>query len=141
MAELASLRADPRAERDGVWIDCAHIVPDLEIRTRSMGSRYFDLNRQYEAAAKRQVKNRQPNGDLKAEVQAVSNVRALIDACLVDVRGLTSGGENVTMEQLAEVLVTLEYRDLNAAAFYAAAQATEMKASDKEAALGNFQPS
>lgn len=137
MTDLQSLRADPRAERDGVWIDCGHIVPGLEIRTRAMGPRYFDANRLHEAAAKRNPKNRQPNGDLKAEVQQRANMQALLDTCFVDVRGVTAGGEPVSADTFKEMLLSQDYRDIGPAAYFAAGLATEMKAVDHEDARGN----
>lgn len=141
MAELSRLRADPRAARDGVWIDCGYIVDGLEIKTRSKAARFYDLTRQYEASAKREAKNKQPNGELKAEVQIVANMRALIDSCLVDVRGLTDNKEPVSFDTFKDALISADYPDLNAAAYYAAQQATELKAETKEEAQGNLLPS
>jgi hypothetical protein len=137
MVDVSSFKRNASAMRDGEWISPGPEYGDLLIKTRALGPAFQDARAAaLRAAAKRHLtEDRIPSAEREAIV-----TDALIDHCLIDIKGLTDGGALVTIARFREMIRDPGFGELNNAAFIAAGLVGRSQAHETEAAVGNLQP-
>lgn len=134
MVDISSFRRDARAMRDGAWIKPGPEYGPLEIHTRAMGPRFRDaLAANLRAAAKQHL----TEDRIPSEVREQITTDALIEHCLLDVRGITENGAPITFARFCELIRDPAFAELNNAAFIAAGLVGRQQQEQADAALGN----
>ncbi|WP_188263185.1 hypothetical protein [Azospirillum tabaci] len=132
--DLGDLLVDESVHRDGVWMK-----PDpdraLRIKTKGFPDAYHDMQaRQQRTAAK------SFNGDVEKLPVAVKrqiNAKCLIAHSLVAVENCVIGGQELSLEEFAELIKEPRGAKLLTLAFTAATMAQEAHTAETEEAAGN----
>lgn len=135
MAKLSSFSRNGKAMREGEWINPGPEYGGIEIRTKAPGPAYADAR-----AAKLRRAARIAGGEAKVgqEQRNAIDVEALIEHCLLDVRGLEhDDGRPVTFDEFCKLLQQEEHAELAILAFTCASQVGQRKADQLEEAEGN----
>lgn len=137
MVEIASFKRNAVAMRDGDWVAPLAEFPTFEIKTKAMGYAYADAQ-----AAKVKRAARQFGGEdrIPTAERARINTEALTEKCLLDVRGLTSGGQPIDFAAFCLLIQDDGFGELSNAAFGAAFAVGRDRAADIEDAAGNSAP-
>jgi hypothetical protein len=145
MADVNTYTVDKSAIRGGEWVSVGTPPQDFEIRTRGFTPAYRDGLNSLRRHASRELNRKLRPGDvfytpdtLPPTVDDQCQGQALADHCVLDVRGLTSGGEPVTGDQFRDLLREPEGRQgLLILAIGAAATVGNSRQAEREEAEGN----
>jgi hypothetical protein len=137
MADISTFKRNAAAMRDGEWVSPGPEYGPLMIRTRALGPAFQDARAAaLRAAAKRYLtEDRIPSAEREAIV-----TEALIEHCLLDVKGLTDGGQPITLKRFCELIRDPAFGELNNVAFIAAGLVGRSQANEAEAIVGNSPP-
>lgn len=123
-----------RRETAAQWVSPGPEYGNLRFLCRPLGFDYIDAqNRRLRLAA------REAGGEdrITSEQRAAINVEAMVETCLLDVRGLTDAGEAVTFDRFCAMMRAPEYGELASIAMTACGIAGRQRAADMEDAAGN----
>lgn len=138
MVDVSSFKRDARAMRDGEWINPGPEYGGLEIKCRALAHQYLDAQ-----AAKLRAAARGYDDDVSrvpSEVRGRINIDCLIEHGLLDVRGLTDGGEPIGFAEFCELLRDPGAGELTSLAFTCCGRVGRQRAADLQAAAGNSVP-
>lgn len=134
MAKLSTFSRDPDAMRNGAWMNPG-VEYGFEIKTKAMGSAFADNKA---ARMKRAARLAGGEDKIGQEVENQINVQALVDECLLDVRGLENDdGSNVTIDEFKALILLPENSELAVICFRVAGAVGLKTAAQLEAATGN----
>lgn len=134
MVDISSFRRDANAMAHGEWVSPGPEFGDIEIRTKAISYSYIDAK----AAAMRQAAREFGGIDkIPSEREARINVECMINHALLDVRGLTAGGEPVGFRAFCDMLRNPEFGELASMAFTACNLVGRLRAADMDAGAGN----
>jgi hypothetical protein len=146
MPDISSCTADRDVMRSGEWVPVGTGDDRFEIRTRGFTQAYRDgLNRLRREAA-RELNRKLKSTDLPhtpemlpPSVDDRCQGQALADYCVIDVRGLTNGGQPVSADEFKALLRDPEGRQaLVVFALQAAIEVGRARTEQKEIAEGNL---
>lgn len=134
MTDIKSFRRDAAAMRDGEWIEAGPEYGDLKIKCRDLGYVYLDTQARLEKIAARKFGGVER---IPASERANINIQAMIQTALLDVSGLTRGGEPVSFAEFCELLLDPSMGELTSLAFICCGRVGRVKADDLEEAAKN----
>ena len=118
--KVGSFRRDAKAMRDGEWVSPGPAYGEVEIRTRAMLPSYYDRLAAMNAREARRVGGEDKIG---MSFKNSSIIEALIDHCLLDIRGLENDdGSAVTFAQFCEMIRQEDFAELATMAIVATSQ-------------------
>jgi hypothetical protein len=135
--DINSLKRDARAMRDGEWVSPGPEYGTLEIKTRALGPRFQDARA---GAMKLAARAHLTEDRIPSEERERIVTEALITECLLDVRGLTEGGQPVDFKRFCVLVRDPAYGELNNAAFIAAGLVGRARQAATTDAVGNSLP-
>lgn len=145
--KLNTLERDVEALTDGVWIKPDETL-DIELLVKAKGASFFDA----ESAAYRKLFRRaKEEGVIKNNKQGFDGLppsmvqrtqdELMLSQLLLGVKNLEGQKGPISVEEYREMALTERFRPLLDMAREAVSMASERRASDREEALGNSEPS
>lgn len=145
--KLKTLERDPDALADGVWIRPDETL-DIELLVKAKDAAFFDA----ESAAYRKLlrrakeegvikNNRQGFDGLPPSMVQRTQDELVLSKLVLDVRNLENDKGPISIIEYREMALTERFRPLLEMAREAVSIASERRASDREEALGNSEPS
>ena len=135
MVDISSFRRDAAAMRDGEWVDPGPEFGGMRLKCRFLGYQYLDA-----VAAQTRALARQLGGEglISSEQRSRINVDAMIETGLIDVEGLSEGGQAVTIERFVALLRDPNYREMVSLCFECCSRVGRQRQAAMEEAAGNW---
>lgn len=145
--KLNTLERDVEALTDGVWIKPDETL-DIELLVKAKGASFFDAE---SAAYRKLLRRAKEEGVIKNNKQGFDGLppsmvqrtqdELMLSQLLLGVKNLEGPKGPISVEEYREMALTERFRPLLDMAREAVAMASERRASDREEALGNSEPS
>ena len=146
--KLNTLERDVEALTDGVWIRPDETL-DIELLVKAKGASFFDAE---SAAYRKLLRRAKEEGVIKNNKQGFDGLppsmvqrtqdELMLSELVLGVKNLEGPkGAAISIEEYREMALTERFRPLLEMAREAVSMASERRASDREEALGNSEPS
>ena len=136
MAKLSTFSRNAKAMKEGDWVNPGAEYGGIEIKTKAMNSEYADARANALRLAAREFFGNEAK--IGSEKRNKIDIQALIDNCLLDIRGLEhADGRPVSIDEFNQMILEPQYGELAIIAFQCAGQVGRVNANMVEEAEGN----